>query len=41
MAVSKREGKFEEEQRIDLVLLTFCFLISAVVGYGILHFLRF
>jgi len=41
MNVSKGEEKFKEEKRIDLVLLTLCFLMSAVVGYGIIHFLRF
>ena len=41
MSVSYGDSKFEEEQRIDKVLLTFCFLMSAVVSYGIIHYLHF
>jgi len=41
MNSSDGERKFEEEQRIDKVLLTLCFLMFAVIGYGIIHFLPF
>jgi len=39
MSISGYDRKFEEEQKIDKVLLTLCFLMSAVIGYGIIHFL--
>jgi hypothetical protein len=41
MNTSDGEKKFGEEQRIDKFLLALCFLMSAVVGYGIIHFLLF
>jgi len=41
MSGSYSHRKFEEEQKIDKVLLTLCFLMSGVIGYGIIHFLHF
>jgi hypothetical protein len=41
MSSSCSDREFEEEQKVDKVLLTLCFLMSCVIGYGIIHFLRF
>jgi hypothetical protein len=41
MSLSYSDREFDEEQRIDKVLLTLFYLVSAVIGYGIIHFLHF
>jgi hypothetical protein len=32
---------FEDERKIDKVLLTFCFLFFSLAGYALTHLLRF
>jgi hypothetical protein len=41
MSLSCIDGKLEEEQKIDRVLLTLISLVFAVIGYGVIHFLLF
>jgi len=41
MSLSCSDGKFDEEQKIDKVLLTLVTLVFAVIGYGVIHFLLF
>jgi hypothetical protein len=36
---SRDRGDFEEEQKIDKVLMVLFFLVSAVLGYGLTHLL--
>jgi len=37
----KNDGEFEEEQKVDRVLMFFCFMMFAIVGYYVTRFLRF
>jgi len=41
MSFSRKDGKFDEEQKVDRVLLTLFSLVFAVIGYGVIHFLLF
>jgi hypothetical protein len=41
MNLSHSETEFDEEQKVDKVLLALFYLVSAVIGYGIIHYLHF
>jgi hypothetical protein len=40
VADSENRSNFKQNERVDRVLMALCFMIFAVLGYALIHFLR-